>query len=75
MLAPPHPPHWGGYRLKPDSWQFWQGRRSPLHDRLRYGCSLTRHGCVSVWRPDAAKRRARHAAQWFDATQPAVVRR
>jgi pyridoxamine 5'-phosphate oxidase len=36
MLQPPRPPHWGGYRLKPDSWQFWQGRRSRLHDRLRY---------------------------------------
>ena len=33
---PPRPPHWGGYRLKPDSWQFWQGRKSRLHDRLRY---------------------------------------
>jgi len=33
---PPRPTHWGGYRLKPDSWQFWQGRRSRLHDRLRY---------------------------------------
>ena len=33
---PPRPPHWGGYRLKPDNWQFWQGRRSRLHDRLRY---------------------------------------
>ena len=36
LLQPPRPPHWGGYRLKPDSWQFWQGRRSRLHDRLRY---------------------------------------
>jgi pyridoxamine 5'-phosphate oxidase len=36
MLNPPRPPHWGGYRLKPESWQFWQGRRSRLHDRLRY---------------------------------------
>ena len=36
LLHPPRPPHWGGYRLKPDSWQFWQGRRSRLHDRLRY---------------------------------------
>lgn len=36
MLQPPRPPHWGGYRLKPDTWQFWQGRRSRLHDRLRY---------------------------------------
>jgi pyridoxamine 5'-phosphate oxidase len=33
---PPRPPHWGGYRLRPDNWQFWQGRRSRLHDRLRY---------------------------------------
>ena len=36
LLQPPRPPHWGGYRLKPDNWQFWQGRRSRLHDRLRY---------------------------------------
>ena len=36
LLNPPRPPHWGGYRLKPDNWQFWQGRRSRLHDRLRY---------------------------------------
>jgi len=36
LLHPPRPPHWGGYRLKPDNWQFWQGRKSRLHDRLRY---------------------------------------
>ena len=36
MLQPPRPAHWGGYRLKPDNWQFWQGRKSRLHDRLRY---------------------------------------
>jgi pyridoxamine 5'-phosphate oxidase len=35
-LQPPRPPHWGGYRLQPDNWQFWQGRKSRLHDRLRY---------------------------------------
>lgn len=36
LLQPPRPPHWGGYRLTPDNWQFWQGRKSRLHDRLRY---------------------------------------
>ena len=32
----PCPPHWGGYRVRPSTIEFWQGRHDRLHDRLRY---------------------------------------
>lgn len=41
----PKPPHWGGYRVVPVSFEFWQGRPNRLHDRLLYSISETKWEC------------------------------
>ncbi|MEY4144169.1 MAG: hypothetical protein RLZZ335_21 [Bacteroidota bacterium] len=44
----PRPPYWGGYRLKPTAFEFWQGRRSRLHDRIKY--SIDESGAWNIVR-------------------------
>lgn len=49
ILQPPRPPHWGGYRLQADQWEFWQGRKSRLHDRLRYSLQPNTDKGEKLW--------------------------
>lgn len=44
--AVPRPAHWGGYAVRPDTIEFWQGRANRLHDRLRY------HRSGAAWTVD-----------------------
>jgi len=46
-LDVPRPPHWGGYRLAPETVEFWQGRAFRLHDRFRYSRDA---GAPTGWR-------------------------
>lgn len=45
----PRPPHWGGYRIVPSEFEFWQGRPSRLHDRLKYSLSETAWNITRVF--------------------------
>jgi pyridoxamine 5'-phosphate oxidase len=42
----PVPPHWGGWRIRPDEVEFWQGRSDRMHDRLRYELASDRSWTV-----------------------------
>jgi pyridoxamine 5'-phosphate oxidase len=43
------PPHWGGYRLRPTRFEFWQGRENRLHDRIVYSEQHGEWGIERLW--------------------------
>ena len=47
----PRPNHWGGYRVAPDRFEFWQGRISRLHDRLIYSRHIDGHWIIERLAP------------------------
>jgi pyridoxamine 5'-phosphate oxidase len=48
---PPRPAHWGGHRLLPDRWEFWQGRASRLHDRIVFALQADGHWLIQRLAP------------------------
>lgn len=47
----PRPPHWGGFRVKPNWVEFWQGRPNRLHDRIGYQLEANQHWTISRLAP------------------------
>jgi len=47
----PLPPYWGGYRVAPETIEFWQGRPNRLHDRLRYTLHAGDHWLIERLSP------------------------
>ena len=45
----PRPPHWGGYRVKPARFEFWQGRPNRVHDRLVFVAAVDAHSGAGDW--------------------------